>query len=81
MVNAPFGQTLPCWKVVQAGKPLDIVPTKVSFFAWEVWCGKVLTMEQLKKRGFQLASMCSLCGRAEKILIIFYFLGNLEGEE
>ena len=30
------------------------VPLKVNFFAWEVWWGKVLTLEQLKKRGFQL---------------------------
>ena len=29
-----------------------IVPTKVRFFAWEVWWGKILTMDQLKKRGF-----------------------------
>ena len=30
------------------------VPSKVCFFAWEVWWGKVLTMEQLKKRGYQM---------------------------
>ena len=27
----------------------SIVPTKVGFFTWEVWWGKVLTMNQLKK--------------------------------
>ena len=32
------------------------VPTKVGFFAWEAWWGKVLTMQQLKKRGYKLAS-------------------------
>ena len=32
------------------------VPPKVSVLTWEVWWGKVLTMNQLKKRGFQLAS-------------------------
>ena len=26
------------------------VPTKVSFFAWEAYWGKVLTLDQLKKR-------------------------------
>ena len=33
------------------------VPPKVSVFTWEVWWGKVLTGDQLKRRGFQL------CGR------------------
>ena len=23
----------------------SLVPPKVSFFAWEVWCGKILTLE------------------------------------
>ena len=41
------------------------VPPKVCFFAWEVWWGKVLTMDQLKKRGFQMASRCPLCGKAK----------------
>ena len=27
------------------------VPSKVGFFAWEAWWGKVLTMDQLKKGG------------------------------
>ena len=53
--------------------PLNIlwnscVPPKVSFFAWEVWWGKPLTMEQLKKRGFQMASKCPLCGNAKEDL-------------
>ena len=30
----------------------NCVPIKVCFFAWEVWRGKVLTLEQLKKRAF-----------------------------
>ena len=29
-----------------------IVPTKVGFFVWEVWWGKILTMDQLKKTWF-----------------------------
>ena len=46
----------------------NCVPPKVSFFAWEVWWGKVLTMEQLKKRGFHMASRCHLCGKVEEDL-------------
>ena len=44
------------------------VPTKVGFFAWEVWWGKILTMDQLKKRGFSLASRCVFCGNDEESL-------------
>ena len=36
------------------------VSSKVPFFAWEAWWGKVLTIEQLKKMGFSLASKCSV---------------------
>ena len=44
------------------------VPTKICFFAWEVWWGKVLTSDQLKKRGFSLASCCPFCGKAEEVM-------------
>ena len=41
------------------------VPTKVGFFAWEASLGKVLTLDQLKKRGRALANRCFLCGKGE----------------
>ena len=44
------------------------MPPKACFFAWEVWWGKVLTMDQLKKRGFQMASRRPVCGKAEEVL-------------
>ena len=44
------------------------MPPKVCFFVWEVWWGKVFTVENRKKRGFQLASKCPLCGKAEEEL-------------
>ena len=31
------------------------IPTKVSFFAREAWWGKILTLDQFKKRGKHLA--------------------------
>ena len=37
------------------------VPTKVGFFAWETSWGKVLTLDQLKKRGWTLANRCFIC--------------------
>ena len=42
------------------------IPPKGSVFMWEVWWGKVLTMDQLKKRRFQLASRCPLCQKVEE---------------
>ena len=44
------------------------IPSKVGFFAWEVWWAKVLTSTQLKKRDFQLASMCPFCRKEEEEL-------------
>ncbi|RVW34286.1 putative ribonuclease H protein [Vitis vinifera] len=37
------------------------VPPKVAFFAWEASWGKILTQEQLQRRGFSLANRCFLC--------------------
>ena len=44
----------------------QLVPTKVGFFVWEAWWGKVLTLDQLKRRGFSLANRCYLCGEEEE---------------
>ena len=41
--------------------------TKVGFFAWKVWWGKILTTDQLSKRGFPLASRCPFCSKAEEV--------------
>ena len=46
----------------------NCIPTKIRFFAWEVWWGKILTMEQFKKRGRHLANRCPLCGKDEESL-------------
>ena len=47
---------------------IRIVPTKVCFFAWEAFWGKVLTLDQLKKRGRCLANRCFLrCEEKESI--------------
>ncbi|RVW24396.1 putative ribonuclease H protein [Vitis vinifera] len=37
------------------------VPPKVAFFAWEASWGKILTLEQLQRRGYSLANRCFLC--------------------
>ncbi|KAJ9705958.1 hypothetical protein PVL29_003867 [Vitis rotundifolia] len=45
---------------------VDKVPTKVAFFAWEASWGKILTLDRLQKRGWQLANCCFLCGCIEE---------------
>ena len=42
------------------------MPTKMCFFAWEAFWGKVLTLDQLKKRGRCLANRCFLCCEEEE---------------
>ena len=37
------------------------MPPKVAFFAWEASWGKVLTLEQLQRRGYSLTNRCFLC--------------------
>ena len=44
------------------------VPTKVGFFAWEASKGKVLTQDQLKRRGWILANRCFLCCAEEEMI-------------
>ena len=43
----------------------SLIPTKVGFFVWEVWWGKTLTMDQLKKQAFPLllVGVLSVCRR------------------
>ena len=36
-------------------------PSKVAFFAWEASWGKILTLEQVQRRGYSMANMCFLC--------------------
>ena len=43
------------------------VPTKVGCFAWEAFWGKVLTLDQLTRRGIILANKRFLCEEEETI--------------
>ena len=38
------------------------------FFAWEAVWGKILTLDQLKRRGFAFANRCFLCQEWEEIV-------------
>ena len=44
------------------------MPNKIGFFGWEASWSKVLTLDQLKKRGRALANRCFLCGEGEEIV-------------
>ena len=43
-----------------------VFPPKMGFFAWEASWGKVLTLDQLKRRGRALANRCFLCEEDEE---------------
>ena len=45
---------------------VDKAPTKAAFFAWEATWGKILTLDRLKKRGWQLPNRCFFCGCEEE---------------
>ncbi|RVW81724.1 LINE-1 retrotransposable element ORF2 protein [Vitis vinifera] len=40
---------------------MERVLTKIMFFAWEATWGKILTLDRLQKRGWQLPNRCFLC--------------------
>ena len=64
-------EQVPFWQVeLEADLIWNIClpPPKVSVFTWEVWWGKVLIMNQLKNRGFELTSRCPLCKEDEENL-------------
>ena len=42
------------------------VPTQMDFFAWEATWGNVLTLDQLKRRGWSIANRCLLCCAEEE---------------
>lgn len=46
----------------------SFIPSKVSFFAWEAWHEKILTMDNLKRRGHTLVSGCYFCLEEEETI-------------
>ena len=41
-------------------------PSKSAFYVWEAAWGKVLILDKLQKRGWQLPNRCYLCGQADE---------------
>lgn len=52
-----------CWK---GARGTSIFPKKLAFFVWELWWGKIMTLDQIKKIGFSLANRCYLCNESEE---------------
>ena len=67
-VKSFFSSIVPC---IGREFPLSLVwnpwvPKRVSFFAWESIWRRILTMDQLKRRGWVLPSRCYLCKADEE---------------
>ena len=45
-----------------------VVPPKIGVFAWEATWGKVLTLDQLKRRGMAFANRCFLCEESKETI-------------
>ena len=45
-----------------------VVPQKIGVFAWEAAWGKVLTLDQLKRRGMTFANRCFMCEEEEETI-------------
>ena len=42
------------------------VPPKVEIFAWEATWSKILTLDNIQRRGWTVTNRCYLCGKEEK---------------
>uniref|UniRef100_A0A2N9IY25 FF domain-containing protein n=1 Tax=Fagus sylvatica TaxID=28930 RepID=A0A2N9IY25_FAGSY len=55
-LSSPSSRFFP-WKVVWKSK----IPPRAAFFSWTAALGKILTIDNLKKRGLILVDWCCLC--------------------
>ena len=46
----------------------SVVPPKIGIFTWEAAWGKVLTLDNLKRRGMAFANRCFLCEEDEETI-------------
>ena len=45
-----------------------VVPPKIGVFAWEAAWGKILTLDQLKRRGMSFANKCFMCEEEDETI-------------
>uniref|UniRef100_A0A7C9AS09 Reverse transcriptase zinc-binding domain-containing protein n=1 Tax=Opuntia streptacantha TaxID=393608 RepID=A0A7C9AS09_OPUST len=56
-----------------------LAPVKVAFFVWEASHGKILTIDNLHKRGFTLVNRCYMCKEDSESVDICCFTARLPG--
>ena len=61
-VLSPRGSTSFPWKSIWRSK----APPRVAFFAWTAARSKILTLDNLKRRGMVMANRCWLCELEEE---------------
>ena len=67
-----------CWQILKERTFLIAMfgwtkfQQKLFFFAWEATWGKVLTLDRLQRRGWQLPNQCFLCGCEEETINTLY---------
>ncbi|CAN1781791.1 Putative ribonuclease H protein At1g65750 [Linum perenne] len=49
------------------------VPPKIQALCWMAFHSKIASLDNLQKRGFQLANMCVLCAKDEESIIHLFF--------
>jgi hypothetical protein len=49
-------------------------PLRAAFFAWSAALGKILTMDNLRKRHVIVVDRCCMCKRNESPWTIFFFI-------
>ena len=45
-----------------------VVPSKMGIFSWEAACGKILTLDNLERRGMTFANRCFMCEEDEETI-------------
>jgi hypothetical protein len=63
-VLSPTGVTTFPWKSIWRSK----APPRVAFFAWTAACGKILTVDNLRRRGMVVVNRCWLCESDEELV-------------
>ena len=48
-------------------------PVRVSFFVWEVTWAKILTQDQLRRRGWKMNKIDATCAKNKKKQVIIFF--------
>lgn len=57
----------PMWELASKVWIKNLIP-KIGFFMWVAIQNKILTLDNLRKKGFSLANRCTLCNSYEEIV-------------